>query len=206
MKTSRKRRNSSGFQQIKKLLVSGALISTFVVYAIHEQLLGNDVFNPTEIAPENVASPVPPTSNTNTTTNQVMGPPPPPTSQAAPTRMQIQQAMTAVPVQPTATQQPSSTTGYKDGQYTGQPVNAYYGVVQVEVDIQNGSIDNVQFLEYPNHARTSQRINSIAMPYLVQEAIQLQSPRIRIVSGATLTSEAFARSLQLALSQAVTGA
>lgn len=196
MKASHRRRNSRSSQALKKLLVSSAIISTFVVYAIHEQLLGNDVFNPTEIAPENVATSVPPTSSSG----QVAAAP-----QASPTPFQIQRAMTPVPVQPTATTAPITQNQYMDGQYIGQPVNAYYGRVQVEVNIQNGSINDVQFLEYPNHARTSQRINSIAMPYLVQEAIQVQSPRIRIVSGATLTSEAFARSLQLALSQAVAG-
>jgi uncharacterized protein with FMN-binding domain len=40
------------------------------------------------------------------------------------------------------------------------------------------------------------------MPYLQTEAIQAQSANVDIISGATLTSEAFAQSLQLALTTA----
>ena len=45
-------------------------------------------------------------------------------------------------------------------------------------------------------------INAQAMPWLTQEAIQAQNANINIISGATLTSEAFANSLQSALSSA----
>ena len=48
---------------------------------------------------------------------------------------------------------------YKNGTYTGPEVDAYYGLVQVQVVIQNGKITNVQFLEYPHDRRTSQQIN-----------------------------------------------
>jgi uncharacterized protein with FMN-binding domain len=94
---------------------------------------------------------------------------------------------------------------YSNGQFTGDSVDAFYGMVQVSVSIQNGEIANVQFLDYPHDRRTSQRINSIAMPYLVSEAIQAQSAYINIISGATLTSEAFAQSLQSALIKAKAG-
>ena len=91
---------------------------------------------------------------------------------------------------------------YKDGSYTGPRVDAYYGLVQVKAVVQNGQITDVQFLEYPNDRRTSQRINSIVMPYLQTEAIQAQSASVDVISGATLTSEAFAQSLQAALASA----
>ena len=86
--------------------------------------------------------------------------------------------------------------------YQGSPIDAYYGLVQVQVTVQNGSIQDVQFLQYPNDRRTSQQINSIAMPYLQQEAIQAQSAQVDIISGATLTSEGFIMSLQSALQAA----
>ncbi len=92
--------------------------------------------------------------------------------------------------------------GYKDGTFQGQPIDAYYGLVQVAVNIQGGSIKSVQFLQYPSDRRTSQYINSIAMPYLQQEAIQAQSANVDIVSGATLTSQGFEMSLQSALQAA----
>jgi uncharacterized protein with FMN-binding domain len=99
----------------------------------------------------------------------------------------------------------SVSTSYKDGTYQGPPIDAYYGLVQVEVTIQNGAIQNVQFLQYPNDRRTSQEINSIAMPYLQQEAVQAQSAQVDIISGATLTSEGFIMSLQSALQAAHPG-
>lgn len=90
----------------------------------------------------------------------------------------------------------------KDGTYTGSEVDAYYGLVKVQATIQGGKITDVQFLEYPNDRRTSVRINSIAVPDLQQEAIQAQTANVDIVSGATLTSEAFIASLQSALDAA----
>lgn len=91
---------------------------------------------------------------------------------------------------------------YKDGEYTGDNVDAYYGNVQVKTTIQNGKITDVQFLDYPRDRRTSERINSEAMPYLKSEAIQAQSAVVDIVSGATQTSLAFKQSLQSALLKA----
>ena len=98
--------------------------------------------------------------------------------------------------------QSGSSTAYKNGTYTGPQIDAYYGMVQVEAIVQNGKIADVQFLEYPSDRRTSQRINSIAMPYLQQEAVQAQTANVDIISGATLTSQAFIMSLQSALSSA----
>lgn len=98
--------------------------------------------------------------------------------------------------------QPAGAPGYKDGTFQGQAIDAYYGLVQVQVSIQGGAIKSVQFLQYPNDRRTSQQINDIAMPYLQQEAIQAQSANVDIISGATLTSEGFAMSLQSALQAA----
>ena len=91
---------------------------------------------------------------------------------------------------------------YKDGTYTGPEVDAFYGLVQIKAVIRNGKIADVQFLEYPSDRRTSQRINNIAMPYLKTEALQVQNANVDIISGATLTSEAFAQSLQAALDSA----
>jgi uncharacterized protein with FMN-binding domain len=80
--------------------------------------------------------------------------------------------------------------------------DAQWGVVQVQVVIQNGKIINVQFLQYPNERNRSVEINSYADPILVNEAIQAQSAKVDIVSGATDTSQAFIQSLSNALSQA----
>jgi uncharacterized protein with FMN-binding domain len=95
-----------------------------------------------------------------------------------------------------------SLVTYKDGTYIGPRVDAYYGIVEVQVKVQQGKIADIQFLQYPSDRRTSQRINNVAMPYLQQEAIQAQSAQVNIISGATLTSEGFMMSLDAALRSA----
>lgn len=110
---------------------------------------------------------------------------------------------TAVPSPVVSTTTPTAEGKYKDGTYTGSVADAYYGNVQVKVTVSLGRITDVQFLDYPQDRRTSQQINSQAMPYLKQEAIQVQSASVDIVSGATATSGAFQQSLASALQQAM---
>lgn len=105
--------------------------------------------------------------------------------------------------QPQPQQQPTKPSGlYVDGTYTGAPANAYYGTVQVEAVVQNGALANVTFLQYPNDRNNSIRISNMAMPILIQEALQIQSAQVNGVSGATDTSVAFEQSLASALTQA----
>lgn len=106
---------------------------------------------------------------------------------------------TSTTIPATATFNPGE---YRDGTYTGPAVDAYYGMVQMQATVQNGKIVDVQFLQYPNDRRTSRQINSFAMPYLQQEAIQAQSAHVNIISGATFTSQGFAISLNEALKTA----
>lgn len=94
-------------------------------------------------------------------------------------------------------------TTYKDGAYTGNVADAFYGYVQVKVIVAGGKITDVQFLDFPQDRRTSVEINSQATPLLRQEAIQAQSANVNIISGATQTSRAFRESLSNALSQAI---
>lgn len=91
---------------------------------------------------------------------------------------------------------------YADGVYTGSVADAYYGNVQVRATVQSGRITSVQFLDYPHDRGTSLFINSMAMPRLISEAVQAQSAKVDIVSGATDTSMAFQQSLGSALSSA----
>ncbi len=88
------------------------------------------------------------------------------------------------------------------GQYIGTREYAFYGYVKVRAIIRSGRLTDVTILEFPDHAGRSQYISSIALPYLVQEAVSAQSARVDLISGATLTSEAFARSLDAALRKA----
>ena len=106
--------------------------------------------------------------------------------------------------QPTTstTTTPTTTPTYKDGQYTGQAADAYYGYIQVQAVINGGKITDVKFLQYPNDRQNSVAINSQAMPWLTQEALKAQSARVDIISGATDTSQAFIQSLSSALNSA----
>lgn len=96
----------------------------------------------------------------------------------------------------------TSAASYKDGAYTGNAADAFYGNIQVQAVVQNGQLTAVRFLQYPNDRRTSQEINQQAMPLLQQEAIAAQSGQVDIVTGATDSSEAFRQSLTSALEQA----
>lgn len=57
----------------------------------------------------------------------------------------------------------------------------------------------------PDHTDRSIQINQQAIPILRSEALQAQSTRINMVSGATDTSYAFASSLQGAITRALKG-
>jgi uncharacterized protein with FMN-binding domain len=104
---------------------------------------------------------------------------------------------------PAASAPPAPPTAlYRDGSYSGDSVNAYFGNVQVEAVIGGGKLASVKILDYPQDRGTSVRINSAALPQLVQEAISSQSANVDIVSGATQTSQAFEQSLASALAKA----
>jgi uncharacterized protein with FMN-binding domain len=117
---------------------------------------------------------------------------------------------TALPPTVQATNLPAPTVTaaqsgqYKDGDYSGSTVQAArWGTLQVKAIVRNGQLTDVQVLAYPRSTSTSTRISQSALPILRQEAIQAQTASVQIVSGATPTSNAFAQSLQSALSQAV---
>lgn len=96
-----------------------------------------------------------------------------------------------------------SSAGYTNGTFVGRRESAYYGIVQVEAIIKGGNIVSIKMLSYPNDNGTSRYISSIAIPALEREAISAQGSHIRMISGASLTSEAFHLSLHSALLQAV---
>ncbi len=129
---------------------------------------------------------------------------------ATPTRATVHKPVTiskTVPI-PAPVSTPAPIPGpkpkgqYADGTYTGNPADAYYGMVQVRAVIQNGALSDLRILQYPNDRNTSIRINSQALPILRQEAIASQSANIDAVSGASDTSPAFIESLSSALAQA----
>ncbi len=187
---------------LRKYFLSAFVVFTLIAYALHERSIGSADGASAASMPASVparqvhiaASPFP----TQTFTPLPAAPLP---VRPTPT--------TAPPPQPTPTLAPPppavAAGQYKDGAYAGPQIDAYWDMVQVKAIVQNGKITDVQFLQYPSDRRTSQRINSIVMPYLQTEAIQAQNANVDVISGATLTSEAFAESLQAALAGARNG-
>ncbi len=186
--------------------MSAFVVFSFVAYALHERF-ASPQGGVSALAPTSGASPTQPAEAT------ILTAPPPaaaslpttapaarPLAAAAPLPTTAPAASPTPPIVPTAT---AIVKGqYRDGTFTGPEVDAFYGLVQVQAVIQNGKIADVKFLEYPNDRRTSVRINTIVMPWLTTEAVQAQSANVDIISGATLTSEAFTQSLQAALDTA----
>jgi uncharacterized protein with FMN-binding domain len=134
-----------------------------------------------------------------------------------PTSSQSNPSASQTPQSASPTQQPTNSSSqpmmqqapaqkmmglYKNGTYTGSVQDAFYGNIQVQAVISGGKITDVVFLQYPNDNRTSQFVNSQADPMLKQEAIQVQSAQVDIISGASASSQAFQASLADALSQA----
>jgi hypothetical protein len=103
--------------------------------------------------------------------------------------------------------QVASTTSAK---FAGPTVPAnQWGTVTVNVTMQTtgaGANATHKFTDlgggYTYHTSRSQFIMSQALPILRQEFLTAQSARIQNVSGATLTSQAFTKSLQAALLKA----
>ncbi len=95
-----------------------------------------------------------------------------------------------------------SNARYADGTYTGPVTDAYYGPIQIQAIVQGGRLVGIKVLQYPSDRRTSVLINRQALPMLRDEAVSAQSAKVDIISGATLTSKAFIRSLDGALSEA----
>jgi uncharacterized protein with FMN-binding domain len=106
---------------------------------------------------------------------------------------------------PTTTRPPETTTPTGPaGTRTveGPVVDTRFGPVQVAVTLQGTRIVDIAALQLPNDRRRSAEISDTAEPLLRSEALQIQSARVHVVSGATYTSDAYAESLQAALDQA----
>ncbi|MGO1049465.1 FMN-binding protein [Crossiella sp. CA198] len=84
--------------------------------------------------------------------------------------------------------QPASTST------TGSSESTSYGSVQVQVTFTGDRITEVRALRAPTSTRTQG-----ALPRLRQSALSAQSADIDTVSGATQTSQAYAKSLQAAI-------
>jgi uncharacterized protein with FMN-binding domain len=104
---------------------------------------------------------------------------------------------------PSSTSSPSSSSSStKITSYTGSVAQTRWGPVQVKITVQDGKITKVSVLQQPNGNPKDQEINDYALPILVNETVDAQSANINMVSGATVTSDGYVRSLQAALDEA----
>ncbi len=202
------RKQQSGFTKaIKKFFLSAFVVVSFAAYALENRGAANPnqpgaTGSQGNLSPQTAA----PTISPSSVASEGLPAQPAPT-QSAPTQSAAPTQAFAPTNPPTAAPTTAPTVAaqngqFKNGTYTGPTVDVIYGYVQVQAVVQNGKITNVQFLQYPQDRRTSQYINSFAVPVLQQEALQAQSANVNLISGATLTSEGFVQSLQTALSQA----
>jgi uncharacterized protein with FMN-binding domain len=105
----------------------------------------------------------------------------------------------ATPTTDTVVAAPGAGTG---STVTGSVAQTRWGPVQVTITVADGRITDVAVPQYPDGNGKDQQINASALPVLTQETISAQSADIDMVSGATVTSEGYVRSLQSALDQA----
>ncbi len=98
---------------------------------------------------------------------------------------------------------PNTTSGTTTTKtYTGDVAQTRWGPVQVQITVRNDKITKVTVLQQPNGNRRDIEINDQALPILIEDTISAQSANIDMVSGATVTSDGYLRSLQAALDQA----
>jgi uncharacterized protein with FMN-binding domain len=83
----------------------------------------------------------------------------------------------------------------------GRPIDIGYGIVQVQLTVQGGRILDVRTVQAPSGGQSGS-IASYAIPKLRREVLAAQSTSIDTVSGASYTSEGYARSVQSALDAA----
>jgi uncharacterized protein with FMN-binding domain len=109
---------------------------------------------------------------------------------------------TSTPVTATPAKRAPATTSSATRNYDGELVSYAYGDIEVAVTLSGHRIVNVTVPQNSAIDGRSAMINSEAVPVLVQEALAAQGVNFDVVSGATFTSDAFAQSLQSALSAA----
>lgn len=106
------------------------------------------------------------------------------------------------PAQVPAQQPPVTTAAAAGAECVGKTIDGpvvatRWGPVQVEAVVStSGRICNVDAIQSPNSHGRSVRINDEALPILHTEVMGAQSANINGVSGATVTSRGYQRSLQ----------
>jgi uncharacterized protein with FMN-binding domain len=108
---------------------------------------------------------------------------------------------TPPPLRATPTPTPARTARRTTRTVRGDAIQTRFGDVQVSVTLRARRLTAVRALQLPFDHPRSRFISQQVEPLLRQEALQAQSAQIDVISGATYTSEAYAQSLQSALSR-----
>ena len=95
-----------------------------------------------------------------------------------------------------------TSSGLKDGTYTGTSEQTRFGNVQVQVTVSGGKLTEVKALQLTDREQRSVQISNYAAPILRQEVLASQSANVSNVNGATYTTDGYLSSLQSALDQA----
>ncbi|GAA4530103.1 FMN-binding protein [Amycolatopsis samaneae] len=95
---------------------------------------------------------------------------------------------------PSTSAAPNGSASADAATVQGSAEDSEFGTVQVRVSFSGKRITDVQLAQAPDSGRGRR-----AIPLLREEALQAQSAHIDTVSGATMTSESYIRSLQAAL-------
>jgi len=125
------------------------------------------------------------------------------TTTGAPPSPETSSATTTTEPGESSTTSSTTTTAITDGSFSiiGEAVPSPFGFFQVEVVFEDGVITDIVTLEEPADRR-SQRINDSVLPIYEEEAISAQSSDFDVISGATVTWEAWGASLESALYEA----
>ncbi|MEP7045547.1 MAG: FMN-binding protein [Ilumatobacteraceae bacterium] len=126
-----------------------------------------------------------------------------PTTVATATNPAVPSTVAAPAIAPSTTASPPPAASSAVAAYDGATIDTKYGPVQVQAQVQNGSLVAVAVMQYPNGDGKSVRINQRALPELQSEALTAQSATVHTVSGATYTSNAYVKSLQSAIDKAL---
>ncbi len=96
----------------------------------------------------------------------------------------------------------ATTTSGTTTTVTGSVAQTRWGPVQVRITVTGGKITAVDVPVYPSGNGKDAAINAYALPILTKATVAAQSATIDMVSGATVTSTGYVRSLQSAIDQA----
>ena len=113
-----------------------------------------------------------------------------------------QTAQSDPPPRPPLAPQSAPASTLHDGTFTGYIVDAYYGLMQIQITVADGRVSAIDPVRYPLDREVSRRISYYIIPILETEVVKEQKTDVDMITGATLTVTAYRMSLGDALRQA----